>query len=50
MQKLNVQALADFLESVDYPVLISISDCLNWYLSEDEDSIEWVCSNKKWRG
>jgi len=46
MPRLNVQALSDFLESVDYPVLISISDCLNWCLSEDEDSVQWVSSNK----
>lgn len=39
---LKIEELKAFLKSVDYPVLISISDCEAWCLSEDGDEVKWV--------
>lgn len=39
---LKINELEDFIKSVNYPVLISVSDCEAWCLSEDEDEIRWV--------
>jgi len=39
---LKIEELKAFLKSVDYPVLISVSDCEAWCLSEDEDEVKWV--------
>lgn len=44
---LKVECLKQFLESTNYPVLISISDCEAWCI-EDERYIKWVSwSNSK---
>ena len=39
---LKIEELKAFLKSVDYPVLISVSDCVAWCLSEDEDEVKWI--------
>jgi|TARA_A100001518_G_C1225292_1_gene73018 hypothetical protein len=38
---LKVEALKQFLESTDYPVLISVSDCEAWCLEGDR-YVKWV--------
>ena len=43
--KLKIEELKTFLESVDYPVLISVSDCVAWCL-ESECNIQWVSKDK----
>lgn len=41
----KVKLLKDFIEWVDYPVLISISDCVAW--TKHGDHYYWVCLDNK---
>lgn len=43
---IEVNCLEKFLSSVNYPVLISVSDCKYWCLSENEEEVKWVSPNK----
>lgn len=43
---MNIKALKDFLDSMNYPVLISVSDCVNWAFEHD-DTILWVSKSNR---
>jgi len=44
--RLEVGLLEKFLRKVNYPVLIGISDCKAWCLSDCEREVKWVSPYK----